>query len=318
MTVRCLVVGVGKMGVAHLQALAYLEPDALAGWAPSDRRRQMVESAGAEFFHGPLELALDAFSPTHVVIASPVETLAPIALRLIDAGVRSLLVEKPVVLNREQGLELTAAVNKSGVSLSVGYNRRFYASIRTALKLIADAGEEIESVIFEFNEVIRDPLGPPGHAPAVQNRWLIANSLHVIDSALHPVGHPIPSQSSFFRSGGLVWHPAGGIFSGAGVTTLGKPFSYHANWASPGRWGFEWVSKSARFQFRPLERLSMMRIGSFEWEEVPLIDALDQRFKPGVYLQDKAFLYGDERHKLVTLEQALALVDLGNSIAAYE
>ena len=317
MTIRCLVVGAGKMGAAHLQALAALEPNALAGWTPSDRRREVVESAGAEFLHGSFELALDSFCPTHVVIASPVETLTPIALKLIDVGVRSLLVEKPVVLNREQGRELAAAVNKSGTSVCVGYNRRFYASMRTALKLIEAAGDEIESVTFEFTEMISDPLGPP-YAPVVQQRWLLANSLHVIDSALHPVGHPIPSQSCFRRSGGLVWHPAGSIFVGAGITTKGKFFSYHANWAAPGRWGFEWATKSARFQFRPLERLSMMRAGSFEWEPIALIDSLDERFKPGVYLQDKAFLYGEERQNLVTLEQALALVDLGNMIAAYE
>jgi hypothetical protein len=61
----------------------------------------------------------------------------------------------------------------------------------------------------------------------------------------------------------------------------------------------------------------VMRPGSFEWQSVPLIDALDERLKPGVYLQDKAFLYGENRHRLATLEQALALIEMGNAIAAY-
>lgn len=305
------------MGAAHLQALAALEPAALAGWAPSERRRDAAESVGARFFHGPLNAALDILQPTHVVVASPVEKLAPISLQLIAAGVRNILVEKPVVLSLSEGAALLAAVKTSGVNLYVGYNRRFYASIRTAQELIASAGDEIESVVFEFNEVITDPKGPPGYPTPVRQRWLLANSLHVIDAALFPIGYPDSARSSFVRSGQLAWHGAGSIFVGSGLTTSGKPFAYHANWGSPGRWGFEWTTKSARLLFRPLESLMVMRPGSFEWQSVPLIDALDERLKPGVYLQDKAFLYGENRHRLATLEQALALIEMGNAIAAY-
>ena len=318
MTVRCLVIGAGKMGSAHLLALAALKPDALAGWAPSERRREAAESVGALFFHGPLEAALEAFQPTHVVVASPVETLTPISLYLIAAGVRHLLVEKPAALNGAEGATLAAAVEASGAHLYVGYNRRFYASIRTALQLIAEAGEEIGSVAFEFNEVVPDTAGPLGHAPSVRERWLLANSLHVIDSALFPVGHPDPLCSSFTRSGGLAWHPAGSIFVGSGLTVGGKPFTYHANWAAPGRWGFEWMTPSARYVFRPLEKLAVMRRGSFNLEEIQLDDELDCRFKPGIYLQDCAFLFGgEEAASLVSLEYALSLVSLGEAMADY-
>lgn len=317
MSIRCLVIGVGKMGLAHLQALAALGPDALAGWAPSDRRKESVESTGARFFSGALEAALDSFQPTHLVVASPVETLTPIALLAISSGVRHLLVEKPVALSPAEGQTLAAAVAASGVSLHVGYNRRFYASIRTALSRIEEAGEKIESVLFEFNEVVADPAGPPGHALPVQERWLLANSLHVIDSALFPVGLPDRDQSRFQAQGQLPWHPVGSLFVGSGVTVTGVPFAYHANWNAPGRWGFEWMTPSARYVFRPLEKLSVMRRGSFNLEEVPLDDELDRRFKPGVYLQNKAFLAGDGSAGLVSLEDALALVRLGGEIAGY-
>lgn len=318
MKARCLVIGVGKMGSAHLQALAALKPDALAGWAPSDRRRLAADAVGANFFHGPLEEALDAFQPTHAIVASPVETLTPISLQLIDAGVHHLLVEKPAALCTVEGAALLASVQASGTHLYVGYNRRFYASIRTALRLIAEAGEEIESVFFEFNEVVPDPMGPIGHAQSVRERWVLANSLHVIDNALFPVGHPDPAHSSFVRRGTLVWHPAGSGFVGSGLTVRGKPFAYHANWAAPGRWGFEWMTPSARYIFRPLERLAVMRRGSFDLEEIPLDDELDRRFKPGVYLQNRAFLFGgDEAAGLVSLENALSLVRLGEAMGGY-
>lgn len=317
MSVRCLVIGVGKMGLAHLQALAALRPDALAGWAPSDRRRESVEATGALFVQGTLDEALSAFDPTHVIIASPVETLAPIAMKVMAAGVRHLLVEKPVALNSAEGLLLSNAVATCGASLHVGYNRRFYTSIHTALRLISEAGERIESVLFEFNEVVADPAGPLGHAPEVRERWLLANSLHVIDSALFPVGHPERFRSNFAASGSLPWHRAGKLFVGSGETIAGVPFAYHANWGAPGRWGFEWMTPSARYVFRPLEKLAVMRRGSFSLEEVALDDELDCRFKPGVYLQDRAFLTGDGDAGLVSLDEALALVQLGEEMAGY-
>lgn len=317
MTVRCLVVGVGKMGLAHLQALVALQPDAVAGWAPSDRRRASVETAGARFLQGSLDDAFAGFAPTHLIIASPVETLAPIAMQAMTAGVRNLLVEKPAALDSAEGEMLAEAVTAYGANLYVGYNRRFYTSIRTALREIAVAGEQIESVWFEFNEVVADAAGPVGHATRVRERWLLANSLHVIDSALFPVGHPDPARSSFARRGRMGWHSSGRIFMGAGTTVNDVAFAYHANWGAPGRWGFEWMTPSTRYVFRPLEKLSVMRRGSFVLEELPLDDELDRLFKPGVYLQDQAFLRGDEPEGLVSLEHALSLIRLGEEMAGY-
>jgi predicted dehydrogenase len=317
MTTRCLVIGVGKMGVAHLQALAALSTEALAGWAPSERRRQTVEALGAQFFNGSLEAALKIFLPTHVIVASPVETLIPISLKVIAAGVHHILVEKPVTLSGTEGALLRAAVEAHCVHLHVGYNRRFYSSIRTALRMIADAGEEIESITFEFNEAFPDLSGPINHAQVVRERWLLANSLHVIDSAMFPVGLPDPSLSAFVCHGRLAWHPAGSVFVGSGLTVSGKPFVYHANWAGPGRWGFEWLTPSARYVFRPLEKLSVMRRGSFSLEDIQLDDDLDRRFKPGVYLQNQAFLSGNEAAGLVSLDHALSLVLLGEAMARY-
>jgi hypothetical protein len=317
MQTRCLVIGAGKMGAAHLQALAALGPEALAGWAPSERRRGAVEALGVKFLHGCLETALEVFLPTHVIVASPIETLTAVSLKVIAAGVRYILVEKPVALNSAEGAALRAAVEANDVRLYVGYNRRFYSSILTALRMIADSDEEVESITFEFNEVFPDLCGPINQAQIVRQRWLLANSLHVIDSAMFPVGQPDLSLSTFVCHGGLPWHQAGSVFVGSGLTLSGKPFAYHANWAGPGRWGFEWVTPTVRYVFRPLEKLSIMKQGSFSLEDVQLDDSLDRRFKPGVYLQNQSFLSGNEEGGLVSLDYALSLIVLGETMARY-
>ncbi|MES1976562.1 MAG: Gfo/Idh/MocA family oxidoreductase [Pseudomonadota bacterium] len=315
---RCLVIGAGKMGIAHLQVLVALAPDALAAWAPSDRRRAAVEEAGAQMLGGSLDEALADFGATHVFIASPVHTLVSIALRVLASGVRHILLEKPAALTLVEGHQLLQAADKAGARIFVGYNRRFYASVLTALSLIEASSERIESVVFEFNEVVADPAGPKGHAQEVRERWLLANSMHVIDTAFHAVGLPDTAKSHYHRSAPLSWHAAGGVFVGSGETLNGVPFAYHANWQSPGRWGFEWMTPSTRYVFRPMEKLFVMRRGQFTMEPVDIGDEMDLKFKPGVYGQNRAFLRGDLSAGLVTLDAAVELIALAHRMAGYE
>ena len=316
MAIRCLVIGVGKMGSAHLQALAALAPDSLTGWAPGSRQRVVErDMGGAVVRRDELSVTLAAVCPTHVILASPVETLTPIAIQVMNAGVKHLLIEKPAAMDQRECRMLMACAAESGAQIYVAYNRRFYASVRAALAHMQSAGENIESILFEFNEVM-STQGPDA-APEVKASWLLANSMHVIDTAFHPVGLPDLLRSRFQRSGGLPWHPTGSVFVGSGYTTLGVPFAFHANWDAPGRWGFEWMTKSTRYVFRPMEKLSIMSRGRFDLEQMTLDDGLDIQFKPGVYLQNKAFLAGDRSAGLVTLPEAAALVPLAQKIAGY-
>lgn len=312
---RVLVVGTGKMGLAHLQVLSALGVDTRAAWAPSARRRDQAAATGALVLEGSLEEVLTAFGPTHVVIAAPVDALAATTMTALAAGVRHLLVEKPVALTAAEARAVAAAAAAADARVHVGYNRRFYGSVRSALARIVARHETVESVSFEFNETW-GPAGPSNHAPCVAARWVAANSLHVIDMALLPVGLPDWGRSSCTVAGALPWHPAGRAFAGAGITTRGALFGYHADWNGPGRWAVEWVTPSARYVFRPLETLAVLRRGAATLEPIDPDDDLDQRFKPGVYRQDQAFLRG-EAGAAATLDDAVNLLAVAETIAGY-
>jgi predicted dehydrogenase len=314
---RCLVIGAGKMGIAHLQSLQELIPGGFSAFAPSDRNRSAVERTGATFLSGSLNEALRAFQPTHVIVASPVETLAEIARQAILFGVRDVLVEKPAVLAVATGRMLEDVATKAGARIWVGYNRRFYSSVLTAREMIESSGEPITSVWFEFTEMVDSCDGPVKQSPQIKKLWLIANSTHVIDSALHPVGLPDVDRSLMIAHGGFAWHNSGSVFVGAGVTRRGVPFSYTANWDAPGRWGFEWMTASTRYIFRPLERLYVMKRGSMAIEEVLTDDELDRLYKPGVYRQNQQFLAGNPDGRLVPLLESLDLVSLGQRMGRY-
>ncbi len=124
-----------------------------------------------------------------------------------------------------------------------------------------------------------------------KKKWFVANSTHVVDLAFYLGG--TPKSIECFTSGGLNWHPSASVFSGAGTTDTGALFSYHANWAAPGRWGVEVLTAKHRLILRPLEELQVQNLGSIEIEKVELDDKLDKQYKPGLYRETKSFLEGD-------------------------
>lgn len=83
-------------------------------------------------------------------------------------------------------------------------------------------------------------------------------------------------------------------FCVAGISTEGALFSYHANWEAPGRWVIEILTKKRRFLFKPMESLQVQILGSVAVNAVELDDTLDKDFKPGIYLQTKAFIENDD------------------------
>jgi hypothetical protein len=84
------------------------------------------------------------------------------------------------------------------------------------------------------------------------------------------------------------------VFVGSGITEDGVLFSYHANWESAGRWGVEVNTAKRKLAFRPLEQLQVMMKDSVAVEVADIDYTLDKKYKPGLYLQTKAFIESDD------------------------
>ncbi len=54
------------------------------------------------------------------------------------------------------------------------------------------------------------------------------------------------------------------------------------------------MTNSNRYIFNPLEKLSVIRRNSHKIEDILFDDSLDINYKPGIFLQNKEFLYGDK------------------------
>ena len=260
-----------------------------------------------DVYHGGIEKYINSKPPIprYAILCTPIQTLAAICSQLCRYGVEHILVEKPGGLN---GAEINALLNTSletKSSIYIGYNRRFYSSVLKAKELIAADGGPT-SLVFEFTEW-SDAISEAPFNDEVKRNWIFANSSHVIDMAFYLAGFPRTIQST--ARGSLDWHQRGSIFVGSGITEYDVPFSYHANWAAPGRWWIEVLTKCNRYIFRPLESLGIQKTNSLNIEPCQLDNTLDLEFKPGLFLQTQAFLDSTKRTGLLSLVQQCAHYD---------
>lgn len=300
---KILLLGAGQMAAAYAKVLSNLKADFVVVGRSTKSSEIFKNSTGIEAVTGGYEKFLEAGNPlpSKAIIAIDDELLHKAIIDLSNAGVKEILTEKPAGLFIDYIAAIKRAAEKNDIKVYVAYNRRFYASVLKALELIKEDGG-VKSFHFEFTEWAHkiEILDKP---KIVLNRWLIANSSHVIDLAFFLGGKP--RQINSYVSGKLSWHPDGCIFTGCGVAENSALFSYNANWASPGRWGVEIMTNNYRLILRPLEKLQIMKKGSVNIEEVEIDYSLDTEFKPGLYLQTKNFIKQSE--KLLPIEEHLKI-----------
>lgn len=253
-------------------------------------------------------------APEYAIAAVSVEMLHETVCALLKKGCKNILVEKPGALDITGLQEIKALADASGAKVFVAYNRRFYAGVKAAEKIIVEDGG-IRSINFEFTEWAHK-IAPLKRAPGVKEHLVLSNSTHVIDLAFFFGG--IPAELSSYTSGSLEWHPSASMFSGAGTTIKGILFSYHADWESAGRWSVEVLTAKRKLIFCPMEKLQQTFRGTVSMEEVPVDYEIDTKYKAGLYAEVNAFLNGVDQSRLCTIDEQIACFPFYNRIANYK
>lgn len=285
-----LLVGAGPMAIEYANVLKALDfPLICVGRSPMSAKN-FTDNTGLAAFSGGIDTWLLENPNASTKIASVIVTvgekwIGSVAKTLMQKGFRHLLLEKPGGFDKKDIDEVYQMSMDTQSQVYVGYNRRFYASVAAAQKIIAEDGG-VQSFHFEFTEWSH-VISTIEKEEGVKEEWFLSNSTHVIDLAFFLGGKP--KEISCYKAGNLSWHPAGSIFTGAGRTTNAL-FSYQANWQAPGRWALEVLTAKHRLIFRPLEKLDIQKIGTVQLENVSIDDHLDKTFKPGLYNQVAAFL----------------------------
>lgn len=303
------IIGVGGIGQEYAKILTSLECEYVAigrgeesAKKFQDETSHTVETGGLESF-----LSKQPELPSAAIIAVRIEQLVPMCTALLDYGVKRIFVEKPAIAHLSEINEIDALVDKYKAEVFIAYNRRFYASVLKAEEIIKEDGG-VSSFNFEFTEWSHEIATLPFSEKEFQS-WLMGNSSHVIDTAFFLGGQPKEIVAFTGGENKLTWHPTTSIFAGAGVTENGALFNYGANWIAPGRWVIEILTAKHRLYFKPMEQLQIQNIGSVAVNAVEGIDySLDSKFKPGFYLQTKAFLEGNT-DRLCTIKEQKEHID---------
>ena len=179
--VRVGVIGAGVMGRSHCETLALRLPGAeLVAVADVDedaaRRAAGLAPAAAVLTDHRVLLADPSLQA--VVIATPNDTHASLIREAARAG-KHVFCEKPVALDLASADAALAEVDRQGVKLQVGFQRRFDSAYREARRAIAD-GElgAVELIV----GTTRDPRPPS----LEQLRWsgglFTDTAIHDLDS----------------------------------------------------------------------------------------------------------------------------------------
>lgn len=306
-----LLVGTGPMAIEYGKVLKGLKKKIIAVGLDEKSTREFNEALKVKAETGGISewLKRNKDYPKCAIVVVNENLLGKIAMELLENGLKSILVEKPGGRDPKEIVEVAKLAKRKRGKVFVGYNRRFYASVQKAEEIIKKDGG-VTSFNFEFTEWAFK-IEPLVKAPGVKEVWYYHNSTHVIDLAFWLGGEP--KNICAYTTGKLKWHPAGSIFAGAGATEQGALFSYQANWESPGRWWVEALTKKHRLILRPMETLQIQNIGSVAVEEVKINDAVDLKYKAGLYGQVEAYLSG-KRGRLCTIEEQAKNLDFYKKI----
>lgn len=314
MSSKIWIIGAGQMAQDYIKVIKDLEQEFIVITRSKESAKNCEEKEECKVISGGLTkfISTNPIIPSHVIIAVGIENLFETTKELITYGVKNILVEKPGALEKDELIELRTLSSSKNVNILIAYNRRFYQSVIKANEILQNDGG-ISSFNFEFTEWSHK-IEPLQKADGVKEKWFLCNSTHVVDLAYYLGGKP--KELTSFTSGSLTWHPSSSNFSGAGISERGALFNYHANWESAGRWSIELLTKNNKLILCPLEKLQIQKRGTILIEDYNIDYTIDEKYKPGLFLQTKKFLNSDFTN-MCTINEQLNMIALYNEIANY-
>jgi myo-inositol 2-dehydrogenase/D-chiro-inositol 1-dehydrogenase len=158
--VQVALIGAGRIGQRHAATLASLIPRAeLAVIADvhGPSAQALAERVRAGGWSDDPESVIANPAIDAIVIGSSTDSHAPLIIAAAEAG-KQIFCEKPIALDLEATDRALAAVEKAGVRLQMGFQRRFDKAYAKAKALIAEGA-------LGRIEAIRDTMRDPNPAP---------------------------------------------------------------------------------------------------------------------------------------------------------
>jgi myo-inositol 2-dehydrogenase/D-chiro-inositol 1-dehydrogenase len=180
------VIGLGRIGTHHVQTLLGLEGVSVSVTdADPQRARRVSDELSVRAVATPeelLEVGVDA-----LVIATSTPSHAPL-LQLAAASAAAAFCEKPVALDLATLDRVRETVDRAGIVVQVGFQRRFDAGYRAAREAVATGGV---GKILVMRAATHDPVPPPAEYIAASGGIFCDLHIHDFDAVRFVSGEEV-------------------------------------------------------------------------------------------------------------------------------
>jgi myo-inositol 2-dehydrogenase/D-chiro-inositol 1-dehydrogenase len=184
------VIGTGRIGKVHIatlvQSVPLAEVVAVADVNVSGAT-EVANGLGISTVYANYQEVINHPEVEAVVICSPTDTHAQYIIEAAKAG-KHIFCEKPVDLSIPVIQGALEAVEKAGVKLMVGFNRRFDPNFSKLKQLVVD-GKIGDPHVLKITS--RDPAPPPAEYSAVSGGMFMDMTIHDFDMARYIVGSEV-------------------------------------------------------------------------------------------------------------------------------
>jgi myo-inositol 2-dehydrogenase/D-chiro-inositol 1-dehydrogenase len=197
------VIGTGRIGRLHAQNLTNRLPKANLVAVSDiyvDAARQVAAELGIPNAYQDHRSILEDRSVDAVLICSSTDTHAQIIEDAAAAG-KQIFCEKPIALDLANIDRALDAVERAGVKLQIGFNRRFDPNFRRLREVVA-TGQIGEPHILRITS--RDPKPPPLEYVRVSGGIFLDMTIHDFDMARFVLGSEV---ETIYAAGGVLVDP---------------------------------------------------------------------------------------------------------------
>ena len=176
------IIGAGRIGQVHAKSITYHIPQAEIVAISDifvDGAKKVAEELGIPNYYQDYHEILNNPEIDAVLICSSTDTHADIACEAAEAG-KHIFCEKPVDLTVAKIKKVIAAVEKAGVKLQIGFNRRYDHNF-AHIKALANEGKLGDLQIIKITS--RDPEAPPVSYVKVSGGIFLDMTVHDFDMA---------------------------------------------------------------------------------------------------------------------------------------
>lgn len=184
------VIGTGRIGKLHVENINRLvnggKVIAVAD-VMIEHSREWAEAEGIQYIYGDYNELLANPEIEAVIIATPTNTHAEVAIAAAKAG-KQIFLEKPVDLSVERIHEVINAVKEAGVICQIGFNRRFDHNFRRVREMVENGTIGDPHII---RVTSRDPAPPPISYVKVSGGLFVDMMIHDFDMVRYLSGSDV-------------------------------------------------------------------------------------------------------------------------------